>query len=227
MRGKGGMPVVRVDPSLGAATVAERGKSTMNAPPEMSALPADAPAISAVPLHAGLTMGELLDAFPGARRALFAKYHVGGCTSCGFGLDETLEQVCARNDDMPVAEALAHLQASRENDAAMEISAPDLKSSLTSLDPPRLLDVRSREEYEAVRLPGAELMTQPLLQEFFHTGDKTQAIVVYCHHGLRSLDAAAYLIGHGFQKVKSLAGGIDAWSTEVDPTVRRYKLEME
>ena len=172
-------------------------------------------------------MGALLEAFPGARRALFAKYHVGGCSSCGFQPDETLAQVCARNEDMPVVETIAHLLASQENDAAMQITAPELKGALDSPKPPRLLDVRSREEFDAVRLPGAELMTQPLLQDFFHTGDKAQPIVVYCHKGLRSLDAAAYLIGHGFQKVKSLAGGIDAWSTEVDATVRRYKLEME
>lgn len=174
-----------------------------------------------------MTMGALLEAFPGARRALFAKYHVGGCSSCGFQLTETLGEVCARNEDMPVDEAIAHLLASQEIDAAMQIRAADLKTALDSPDPPRLLDVRSREEFEAVRLPGAELMTQPLLQEFFHSGDKTRPIVVYCHQGLRSLDAAAYLIGHGFQQVKSLAGGIDAWSTEVDPAVRRYKLEIE
>ena len=172
-------------------------------------------------------MGALLEAFPGARRALFAKYHVGGCSSCGFQPDETLAQVCARNEDMPVDEAISHLLVSQENDVAMQITAIDLKVALDSPNPPRLLDVRSREEFDAVRLPGAELMTQPLLQDFFHTGDKAQPIVVYCHKGLRSLDAAAYLIGHGFQKVKSLAGGIDAWSTEVDATVRRYKLEME
>ena len=172
-------------------------------------------------------MGALLEAFPGARRALFAKYHVGGCSSCGFQPDETLAQVCARNEDMPVDEAISHLLVSQENDVAMQITAIDLKVALDSPNSPRLLDVRSREEFDAVRLPGAELMTQPLLQDFFHTGDKAQPIVVYCHKGLRSLDAAAYLIGHGFQKVKSLAGGIDAWSTEVDATVRRYKLEME
>ncbi len=178
-------------------------------------------------IHAGLTMGALLEAFPGARRALFAKYHVGGCSSCGFQLTETLGEVCARNEEMPVAEAIAHLLASQENDAAMEISPPELSTALTSLNPPRLLDVRSREEFEAVRLPSAELMTQPLLQEFFHTGDKTRPIVVYCHQGLRSLDAAAYLIGHGFLEVKALAGGIDAWSVQVDPSVRRYQLAME
>jgi len=184
-------------------------------------------AIAESPLHPGLSMGALLEAFPGARRALFAKYHVGGCASCGFQLEETLGQVCARNDGMPVEEAIAHLLASQENDAAMQISAMDLQAALALEVPPRLLDVRSREEFEAVRLPGAELMTQPLLQDFFHTGDKAHAIVVYCHRGLQSLDAAAYLIGHGFQNVKALAGGIDAWSTEVDPSVRRYKLELE
>ena len=190
-------------------------------PPPHSAFEMDSP------IHPDLTMGALLDAFPGARRALFAKYHVGGCSSCGFQLSETLAEVCARNEDMPVDEAIAHLLASQENDAAMQLAAADLTAALDSPQPPRLLDVRSREEFEAVRLPGAELMTQPLLEDFFHSGDKTQPVVVYCHHGLRSLDAAAYLIGHGFQQVKSLAGGIDAWSTEVDPSVRRYKLEME
>lgn len=90
----------------------------------------------------------------------------------------------------------------------------------------RLIDVRSREEYEAVKLPGAELMTQELLQSLFG-GEKQQRVVVYCHHGARSLDAAAYLAGHGMSNVKSLAGGIDAWSCEVDASVPRYRLEME
>ena len=82
-------------------------------------------------------MGALLDAFPGARRALFAKYHVGGCSSCGFQLSETLAEVCARNEDMPVDEAIAHLLASQENDAAMQISPPEFKAALDSPHPPR------------------------------------------------------------------------------------------
>lgn len=179
------------------------------------------------PITPDTTMGALLDAFPGARRALFAKYHVGGCASCGFQPLETLGEVCARNEDMPVREAMAYLLASRENDAALQISASDLREALHSTEPPRLLDVRSREEFEAVKLPGAELMTQPLLQEFFHTGDKSQPVVVYCHLGLRALDAAAYLIGHGFQSVKCLEGGIDAWCTSVDSSLPRYRLELE
>jgi rhodanese-related sulfurtransferase len=64
------------------------------------------------------------------------------------------------------------------------------------------------------------------LQRLFDE-DKAQRIVVYCHHGTRSLDSAAYLAGHGFTNVKSLAGGIDAWSCEIDQELPRYRLEME
>lgn len=177
-------------------------------------------------LHADMTMSELMDAMPGARRALFAKYHIGGCSSCGFAPEETLAGVCERNENIDPAEMLAHLEASAEQDARMQITPQELSVLLADGAPLRLLDVRSREEHEAVKLPGAELMTQDLLQKLFG-GNKDQRIVVYCHHGVRSLDSAAYLAGHGMTNVKSLAGGIDAWSCEVDATVPRYRLEMD
>lgn len=186
----------------------------------------DAAEVPSVKISPDTTMSALQEALPGARRALFARYHIGGCASCGFQPEETLAQVCARNNEN-VDEVIAHLLASQEQDAKMQISPPDLAALLKDGQPLRLLDVRSREEYEAVKLPGAELMSQPLLQELFKHPDKEQRIVVYCHHGQRSLDAAAYLVGHGFQNVKSLAGGIDAWSLQVDPTLPRYRLEME
>jgi rhodanese-related sulfurtransferase len=50
-------------------------------------------------------------------------------------------------------------------------------------------------------------------------------VVFVCHHGVRSLDAAAFFAGHGFQNVRSMNGGIDAWSLEVDPELPRYHLE--
>ena len=177
-------------------------------------------------LSADMTMQDLLEAMPGARRALFAKYHIGGCSSCGFSPSETLAEVCRRNDNLDPAEVLAHLEASAEQDAKMQISPADLAAMVADGQPLRLLDVRSREEFEAVKLPGSELMTQELLQQLFG-GDPAQRIVVYCHHGVRSLDSAAYLVGHGMTNVKSLAGGIDAWSCEVDQTLPRYRLEME
>jgi len=182
--------------------------------------------IAATGLSPEMTMNDLLEAMPGARRALFAKYHIGGCSSCGFSPGETLADVCRRNENLDTAEVLAHLEASAEQDARMQISPEELSTTLADGQPLRLIDVRSREEHEAVMLPGSELMTQELLQRLFGE-DKAQRIVVYCHHGIRSLDSAAYLIGHGMTNVKSLAGGIDAWSCEVDQTLPRYRLEME
>src|SRR5207248_9730852 len=89
-----------------------------------------------------------------------------------------------------------------------------------------LLDVRTREEFDAVKLPGAHLFTQELMQEILSNVSRTDLFVVYDHQGARSMDAAAYFQGHGFENVKSLRGGIDAWSAEVDPKWPRYHVEQ-
>ena len=61
-------------------------------------------------IEPGITMGELVSHFPGAQRALFRAYHIGGCSSCGFKPDETLSEVCARNDNLPVGEVIETLK---------------------------------------------------------------------------------------------------------------------
>ena len=63
------------------------------------------------------------------------------------------------------------------------------------------------------------------MQEILSTWPKEREFVFVCHHGIRSLDAAAFFIGHGFERVRSLTGGIDAWSVEVDQALPRYHLE--
>ncbi len=60
-----------------------------------------------------ITMHDLLEAMPGARRALFAKYHIGGCSSCGFSPSETVADICRRNENIDPAEMLAHFIATR------------------------------------------------------------------------------------------------------------------
>ena len=77
-------------------------------------------------IHAGLPMREILAACPGAQRALFRRYHIGGCANCGFSLDETLEEVCRRNAAIDPAEALAHIQTSHEQDEKVLIGAREL-----------------------------------------------------------------------------------------------------
>jgi rhodanese-related sulfurtransferase len=174
-----------------------------------------------------ITMKELLVQFPGAQRALFRKYHIGGCASCGFSPEETLAGVCARNENLNVDDVIDHIVTSHEADLAMQIEPRELAGHLTGGQPVYLLDVRTREEFDAVKLPGAHLFTQELMQEILGNGSRTNLFVVYDHTGARSMDAAAYFQGHGFENVKSLRGGIDAWSAEVDPKLPRYHVEQE
>ena len=79
-------------------------------------------------IHPQTPMREVLEGFPGAQRALFRRYHIGGCSSCGFSPDETLAQVCARNGNLDAAEVLAHIQSSHEQDAKILISPRELSA---------------------------------------------------------------------------------------------------
>jgi rhodanese-related sulfurtransferase len=169
-------------------------------------------------------MSAVLENFPGAQRALFRRYHIGGCSSCGFSPDETLAQVCARNGNLDVAEVLAHIQSSHEQDAKVLISPAELAGLLQRDKSVKLVDVRSREEFEAVNIAVSVLLSQDVMRELMASGSNTNPIVVIDHAGKNGLDAAAYFMGHGLQNVRCLRGGIDAWAQEVDAKMRRYKL---
>jgi len=169
-------------------------------------------------------MSSVLEQFPGAQRALFRRYHIGGCSSCGFQPTETLAAVCARNGGLDVAEVLAHIRTSHEQDAKVLISPIELAELLQQDPAVKLVDVRSREEFEAVNIPGSVLLSQAVMQEIMASGSNTKPVVVIDHAGKNGLDAAAYFIGHGLQNVRCLQGGIDAWAQAVGPSLRRYKL---
>ncbi|HEX9048713.1 MAG TPA: rhodanese-like domain-containing protein, partial [Verrucomicrobiae bacterium] len=155
-------------------------------------------------------MRDVLEAFPGAQRALFRRYHIGGCSSCGFSPDETLAQVCARNGNLDVSEVLAHIRTSHEQDAKILISPAELVDWL-KVDPTvKLVDVRSREEFEAVHIQGSVLLSQEVMREIMASGSNKRPIVVIDHQGKNGLDASAYFLGHGLESVRCLRGGIDA-----------------
>lgn len=180
---------------------------------------------TAASMDPSITMRKLLEEFPGAQRALFRKYHIGGCSSCGFNPDETLAGVCQRNDLLDVEEVIEYIVASESADRAMQIEPRELADRIARGEQVYLLDVRSREEYDAVKIANAQLFTQELMQEILSDWSREDLLVIYDHQGTRSLDAAAYFQGHGFENVKSLRGGIDAWSVDVDSKLRRYHLE--
>ncbi len=104
------------------------------------------------------------------------------------------------------------------------LSPLELSERLRSEAAPRLLDVRQPEEHDLVALAGSTLIP---LGELADRADeiaawKTEDVVVYCHHGVRSLHAIALLRSLGFTRLWNLSGGIDRWSLEVDPSAQRY-----
>jgi rhodanese-related sulfurtransferase len=179
--------------------------------------------MTATEAHPDLTMEELLGIFPGARRTLFQLHHIGGCSSCGFSPAETLTQICSRNGGLDPEDVLSEIREGHLKDEGLLISPADLHAIMG--DPAvRLLDIRTREEFEAVAIQGSRLMTQEIMQESMNWPKETPLVLVD-HTGSRVLDAAAYFAGHGFTNVKGLRGGIDAYAELADPSLPRYTTE--
>ena len=74
-------------------------------------------------------MKRVLEVFPGAQRALFRHYHIGGCASCAFQPDETLEALCARNS-LNVAEVIQQIETSHQQDPELEIAPAELAATI-------------------------------------------------------------------------------------------------
>ena len=173
------------------------------------------------------TMRQILEAYPSAQRALFRRYHFGGCHSCGYQPEDTLEQVAHRNTIFDLDEVVAFILHADEIDQQIQASPGEVAAALRSSSLPRLVDVRTPEEWEVARISGATIISEDLTQEIMHNWPKDTPIVFYCHHGQRSLDAASYFAGHGFSNVRSMTGGIEAWSLEVDASVPRYEVAQD
>ena len=109
-------------------------------------------------------------------------------------------------------------------DLPLEISATEAQQLLDSSSSILLLDCRNQDEYDLVHIENSTLI--PMDQVTIRTGEigelKKERIVVYCHMGVRSLMVCRWLRENGFPNTQSMAGGIDAWSVAVDPTLRRY-----
>ena len=105
--------------------------------------------------------------------------------------------------------------------ADFEISPEELRDALDRVPAPILLDIREPMEFQLTRLPGAVLMPLAYLTARLGELDATRDIVVYCHHGGRSLHAARLLRGAGF-RARHLTGGLLAWADRINPDTLRY-----
>jgi rhodanese-related sulfurtransferase len=104
-----------------------------------------------------------------------------------------------------------------------EITPEEVKNLTDRKDPFKLIDVRERWEHETASIEGSTLIPMGEVPNRAHQElDPEDHIVVYCHHGVRSMNVTAWLRQQGFERAQSMAGGIDAWSRRVDQKVPVY-----
>jgi adenylyltransferase/sulfurtransferase len=103
----------------------------------------------------------------------------------------------------------------------LQILPEEVKRRLERGEKLLLVDVRQEWEHQLCRIEGARLVPLGAIPANLALFEAADEVVLYCHHGMRSLDAAAFLRQQGVN-ARSLAGGIDRWSLEIDPAVARY-----
>ena len=167
-------------------------------------------------------MQEILQVYPAAQQALFARYHIGGCSSCGFQPTDTLEDVMKSHGVANINEVIGYIKSSQETTNRVQVEPKELAELLKD-GRVKLLDLRRPEEHRLVHLDGDLLATEELAQEIFERWPKETPIVLYDHFGTDSVEAVQSLAQRGFTNVRCLRGGIDAWSKEIDPLLPRYQ----
>jgi rhodanese-related sulfurtransferase len=104
----------------------------------------------------------------------------------------------------------------------IEIAPREVKELLARDDKVLFVDVRERWEYDAAHIDGSVLIPLGEIPSNLARLENADEVVLFCHHGIRSLDAAAWLRSQGLERARSMTGGIERWSAEIDPNVARY-----
>ncbi len=104
----------------------------------------------------------------------------------------------------------------------LHITPAEAKAHLDSGVAILLVDVREPWETQLCHIAGAQLIPMGTIPANLQKLDVAGEVICYCHHGVRSLDVAAWLRSQGVEGARSMVGGIDRWSAEIDPSVPRY-----
>jgi adenylyltransferase/sulfurtransferase len=104
----------------------------------------------------------------------------------------------------------------------LEITPKEVKERLDRGEKLLLVDVREPHEHALCRIEGAVLIPMGTIPANLQSLDVDEEVICFCHHGMRSLDVANWLRSRGVGGARSMKGGIDRWSTEIDSRVARY-----
>lgn len=162
-----------------------------------------------------MTMEAIMEVAPSAQRALFQRYHVGGCSSCGFQPTDTLAQVCKDHNLLDVNEVVNTIVLSEQVDKTTQIQPAQVREWLAAGEEFTFIDVQPPSDEELVRVEAAELLDYNNSAKYMER-EKDHRFVFICADGDRSLDVASYFIGHGFTEVKAVRGGVKAWMESAD-----------
>jgi rhodanese-related sulfurtransferase len=161
-------------------------------------------------IHPDMKMEEIERQFPSARRALFQRYHVGGCSSCAYQPSDTLAEMCRNHNLLDVPGVVQHLENSHAVDQRMQVEPQDVEAWLAAGEALRFIDMRQAPEAAALPVPGTEPLDFANQAQYMQLPKDTR-IVFLDQSGTAALDAAAYFAGHGFGRVYAVRGGAEAW----------------
>ena len=131
----------------------------------------------------------------------------------------TLKELCRTHALAPPQIVFMEVQMASRTAGVRHLSAREAKQLLDEFPKVQVVDAREEWERKICKLENSEFFTDELLTRL----DPTIPVLLYCHFGVRSFNAAALLKDSGFEEVYVLQGGIEAWSIDVDPAMPRYE----
>jgi len=160
-----------------------------------------------------MTMEEILQVAPAAQRALFQRYHVGGCSACGFQPEDTLAQVAKDHNILDLKDMVETIVRAETMDRERQLDPAEVRALVASGEDVSFIDVRTPDERGgAGPAEGAEFLDYDASDKYMSL-PKDRRIVFICANGDRSLDVASYFLGHGFENVYAVRGGVEAYAS--------------
>ena len=161
-----------------------------------------------------MTMEEILTVAPAAQRALFQRYHVGGCSACGFQPSDTLTQVAKDHNILDIKDMIETIVRAETLDRDHQVDAAAVRELVAGGADFSFIDVRTPDELTADGAQpcpeGAEALDYDASDKYMSL-PKDRKVVFVCADGDRSLDVASYFMGHGFTDVSAVRGGLAGW----------------
>ena len=157
-----------------------------------------------------MTMEAILEVAPAAQRALFQRYHVGGCSACGFQPEDTLAQVAKDHNILDIKDMIDTIVRAETMDRERQLDPAAVRTMLAGGEAFRFVDVRTPDEREGGVAEGAEFLDYDAADKYMSL-PKDTTLVFICANGDRSLDVASYFLGHGFGEVYAVRGGLAAY----------------